>query len=141
MTAFDQTALFWDISLNVAKQQGLDEVSKLLPYKGVSCDCKPTAISAVQARIRKLRAAQILRSLAAKSSFTLAAIELVRSDHRVHVQSGSVCSTQHYCAGAGCSSQPSHSAHAKPTPRLCSARYSDLRHHATSSMHSTQSAA
>lgn len=59
MTAFDQTALFWDISLNVAKQQGLDE-----------------------ARIRKLRSAQILRSLA-KSSFTLAAIELAAAVSQV----------------------------------------------------------
>lgn len=53
MGVLDQTSSFWDAAIEVAKSSGVDE-----------------------ARLRKLRSAQILRSLAAKTSFTLAAIKL-----------------------------------------------------------------
>ncbi|KAA6423916.1 MAG: hypothetical protein FRX49_05875 [Trebouxia sp. A1-2] len=51
MGVVDQTKLFWETAIEVAKSSGMDE-----------------------ARLRKLRSAQILRSLAAKTEFTLAAV-------------------------------------------------------------------
>ena len=81
MGLVDQSLVFWDLAVEVAKRSGVDEACTQLTalfqlWHWAACShC--SYCSLLQARLRKLRSAQLMRSLAAKTPFTLAAVELV----------------------------------------------------------------
>lgn len=95
----DQTSQYWEAVLGVARAANWPEVRR-----GPGCSCAPRlpcpcpaqcahAIAlpctpALQDQLTKLRQRQILRSLANKTPFTKAAIEVVRASGHGHVPPG-----------------------------------------------------
>lgn len=89
MGMVDQSLVFWDLAVEVAKRSGVDEACiklTVLFNLGVGLHVsRHSYCCLLQARLRKLRSAQLMRSLAAKTPFTLAAVELVGA-HRWMLQ-------------------------------------------------------
>lgn len=81
MGMVDQSLVFWDLAVEVAKRSGVDEAcinltTLFLSRRWAAC-LHYSYCCLIQARLRKLKSAQLMRSLAAKTPFTLAAVELV----------------------------------------------------------------
>lgn len=74
----DITQAYWDLVLEKGRANGLNEVSDLRPDMDMDDHRPPHSYAFMQEDQRKLRSAQMLRSLGSRNGFTKASIEVVR---------------------------------------------------------------